>query len=189
MTAERSWHESFMIRMWAEPNGAERILRGAIQNVQTGRTTYFDSTKLATDIRTTQLELERKLKNHRPPVFDVRSLGQMNYFIGGHKSQLGLIKRATALNQTELVVELEQQLEYWVVERGRWVERSRFGGYAKTDPEVAELAKADDRIAEIATELVANHAQPWTAPKETHLYVRVDGGLRRAEDLLHTRLQ
>jgi hypothetical protein len=50
MSAERSWHESFMIRMWAEPNGAERILRGAIQNVQTGRTTYFDSTKLATEL-------------------------------------------------------------------------------------------------------------------------------------------
>jgi hypothetical protein len=160
-----------------------RELEIAVVRAELAAAEKAGSTKLATDIRTTQLELERKLKNHRPPVFDVRSLGQMNYFIGGHKSQLGLIKRATALNQTELVVELEQQLEYWVVERGRWVERSRFGGYAKTDPEVAELAKADDRIAEIATELVANHAQPWTAPKETHLYVRVDGGLRRAEDL------
>ncbi len=160
-----------------------RELEIAVVRAELAAAEKAGSTKLAADIRTTLLELEQKLKNHRPPVFDVRSLGQMNYFIGGHKSQLGLIKRATALNQTELVAELEQQLEYWIVERGRWVERSRFGGYAKTDLEVAELAKADDRIAEIATKLVANHAQPWTAPKETHLYVRVDGGLRRAEDL------
>ena len=141
------------------------------------------STTLAADIRTTLLGLEEKLQSHRPPVFDVRSFGQLNFFIGGHKSQVGLIRRAALLNQTELVAELTHQLDYWIVERGRWVERSRFGGFAKTDPEVAELAQADDRIAEIAAELVANHAQPWTAPKATHLYVRVDGGLRRAEDL------
>ncbi len=48
MSTKRSWHESFMIRMWAEPDGGDRVLRGAIQNVQTGRTTYFDSTNLPT---------------------------------------------------------------------------------------------------------------------------------------------
>ncbi|TWU40585.1 PSD1 and planctomycete cytochrome C domain-containing protein [Novipirellula artificiosorum] len=141
------------------------------------------STKLAADIRTTLLELEEKLLNHRPPVFDLRTFKQLNYFIGGHKSQIGLIERARDLKQDELVVELDRQLEYWNTERDQWTERSRYGGYAKTDPEVAELVQADERIAEIAALLVANIAQPWTAPKETHRYVRADGGLRRAEDL------
>ncbi len=48
MSAEQGWHESFLIRMWAEPDGDDRILRGAISNVQTGRITYFDSTGLPT---------------------------------------------------------------------------------------------------------------------------------------------
>ena len=138
---------------------------------------------LAADLRTTLRELEARLKNHQPPKYDFRTLGQLNHFIGGHKTQLGLIKRATSLHQTELVRELEEHLVYWEEERQRWIERSRFGGFAKTDPEVAELAKADARITEIAAELVSNPAQPWTAPKDKYLYVRVDGGLRRAEDL------
>ncbi len=46
MLADPSWHESFLVRMWAEPDGDKLVLRGSIRNVQTGRTTYFDSADL-----------------------------------------------------------------------------------------------------------------------------------------------
>lgn len=46
MLADPSWHESFLVRMWAEPDGESLVLRGSIHNVQTGRTTYFDSADL-----------------------------------------------------------------------------------------------------------------------------------------------
>jgi len=138
---------------------------------------------LAADIRTALNGLEKRLKNHQPPSYDFRTLAELGRFIGGHKSELGLIKRATTLQLTALVHELEQHLVYWEAERQQWIERSRFGGYAKTDPEVAKLAEADDRIAEIEKEIVGNPAQPWNPLDGAHLYVRVDGGLRRAEDL------
>ncbi len=141
-------------------------------------------TSLAADLRTAIAERETKLKNHQAPKYTgFGSLSGYRHFIGGHKSQLGLIKRATSLEQTDLVRELEEQLTFWVEERERWIERSRFGGFAKSDPEVAELAAAEDRIAAIKTELSVNPTQSWTSPKETHLFVRADGGLRRAEDL------
>lgn len=38
--------ESFMVRLWAEPDGDHRHVRGSIQNVQTGATVYFDSPEL-----------------------------------------------------------------------------------------------------------------------------------------------
>jgi len=38
--------ESFMVRLWAEPDGTERVLRGSIRNVRTGATVYFDSPEL-----------------------------------------------------------------------------------------------------------------------------------------------
>jgi len=142
-----------------------------------------NAASLAKDTRTTLTELEARLKNHQPPQYDFRILGQLNYFIGGHKSQLGLIKRATALHLTAVVRELEDHRAYWEAERQQWIERSRFGGYAKTDPEVAALAEADDRIGAIDKEIIGNPVQPWNLPDDSHLYVRVDGGLRRAEDL------
>lgn len=46
MFCDRAWHESFLIRLWAEPDGEEVVLRGAVQNVQTGNTTYFSSLEL-----------------------------------------------------------------------------------------------------------------------------------------------
>ncbi len=138
---------------------------------------------LAADLHTALVEREAGLTSYQPPKYDVKLLGHRKHFIGGHKSDSGLIKRATDLQQTELVRELELHLTYWEDERMQWVERSRFGGYARTDPEVAELAKTDARIEQIAEELTVNPAAQWTAPKETHLYVRTDGGLRRAEDL------
>ena len=33
--------ESFLIRIWTEPGDDEPVLRGLIQNVQTGHKTYF----------------------------------------------------------------------------------------------------------------------------------------------------
>jgi len=138
---------------------------------------------LAKDTRTALAACEARLAKFTPAHYDVRIFKELGYFIGGHKSLLGLIKRASTLGRADLVGELEKKATYWETERDHWVERSRFGGFAKTDPEVAELAKADARINEITAELVSNPAQPWTAPKDTHLYVRVDGGLRRAEDL------
>ncbi len=38
--------ESFLVRLWAEPDIDQRIIRGSIQNVQTGHKTYFDSIDL-----------------------------------------------------------------------------------------------------------------------------------------------
>jgi hypothetical protein len=82
-----------------------------------------------------------------------------------------------------VVTELESQQRYWREEHDQWIERSRFGGYAKSDPEVIELAKADERVNQINAELRVNAQQPWVVPEATHLYVRCDGGLRRVEDL------
>ena len=44
---EHPWRESFMIRLWAEPDQDHLVLRGFIQNVQTGHKTYFDTLELA----------------------------------------------------------------------------------------------------------------------------------------------
>ena len=138
---------------------------------------------LAKDTRAALAECEARLAAFMPAHYDVRTFKELGYFISGHKSLLGLIKRASVLGRKDLAGELEKQATYWETEREQWVERSRFGGFAKSDPKVAELAKADARIAEITTELLSNHTQPWTPPKEGYAYVRVDGGLRRAEDL------
>ena len=178
----KRWQES-RIPILTPKDKRLRELEIAVVRAELADAEKNKTASLAADLRTTLRELEARLKNHQPPKYDFRTLGQLNHFIGGHKTQLGLIKRATSLHETELVRELEEHLVYWEEERQRWIERSRFGGFAKTDPEVAELAKADARINEITAELVSNPAQPWTAPKDTHLYVRVDGGLRRAEDL------
>lgn len=46
MTTDSSGHESFMVRLWAEPDGEALVLRGSAHNVQTGRTVYFNSLDL-----------------------------------------------------------------------------------------------------------------------------------------------
>ena len=38
--------ESFLIRLWTEDDEDDSVLRGSIQNVQTGRKTYFDAIDL-----------------------------------------------------------------------------------------------------------------------------------------------
>lgn len=46
MTTDTPWHESFMVRLWAEPDGDQLVLRGSAHNVQTGRTVYFNTLEL-----------------------------------------------------------------------------------------------------------------------------------------------
>ena len=46
MTTDTPWHESFMVRLWAEPDGAQLVLRGSAPNVQTRRTESFNTLDL-----------------------------------------------------------------------------------------------------------------------------------------------
>ena len=69
-----------------------------------------------------------------------------DHFINGHKSQIGLIERAEAFGLTDLTKELKEHDVFWAAERKLWGRRYRFGGFADTDPAVAELARMDDRI-------------------------------------------
>ncbi|QDU97141.1 PSD1 and planctomycete cytochrome C domain-containing protein [Lignipirellula cremea] len=108
---------------------------------------------------------------------------KFDHFINGHKSQVGLRKRAQQLGLTDIDRELEAQNAYWEAEAPKWHENYRFGGYMKDDPMVADLALLDDRVEEIDAELPANLERPWEAPAAGYAYVRCDGGLRRAEDL------
>jgi hypothetical protein len=41
MPCNETHRESYLIRLWAEPNDDELVLRGWIQNVATGHKTYF----------------------------------------------------------------------------------------------------------------------------------------------------
>jgi hypothetical protein len=38
--------ESYLVRLWAEPDRDDLVLRGSIQCVQTGRLTYFEGIDL-----------------------------------------------------------------------------------------------------------------------------------------------
>ncbi|MCA9123599.1 MAG: PSD1 domain-containing protein [Planctomycetaceae bacterium] len=139
---------------------------------------------LASDFKNVIAAREEQRTNPIEAEYNISTFKEMGYFISGHKSQLGLINRAKAVQRNRLVAELEEQACFWEDERLRWGERSQFGGFARTDPEVAELRKAADRIAAINAQLPGSPEQPWVAPPATHLYVRTDGGLRRAEDLV-----
>ncbi len=137
--------------------------------------------RLADDIRKAAGEKEQMLADF---TFSAPNLGpSFDHFINGHKSQIGLIERAEAFGLTELISELKEHDVFWAAERKLWGRRYRFGGFAKTDPAVSELATMDDRIQEIEAELPANVLRQWEEPKPTHLFVRTDGGLRRAEEL------
>jgi len=43
MSCDPSLRESFLVRFWAEPDRDQVVVRGSIQNVQTGHLTYFQS--------------------------------------------------------------------------------------------------------------------------------------------------
>lgn len=142
-----------------------------------------ESQQLMEDIRVTLRERQAALRDFKPRHFYVVSIKELGYFIHGHKSELGLIKRATALGLKELLPEIIAQDEFWSDEMSRFRERQRFGGFVKTDPEVADLAKWDDRVIQIREELRTNSLQPWLTAASNELYVRCEGGLRRAEEL------
>lgn len=180
----KKWQKT-RIPMLTEVDKRLRELELAVFKAELADARQRKKTSLAADLQTAISSLEKRLENHRAPEYTgFGSLSGYSHFIGGHKSQLGLIKRAEAVNQADLVGELEEQLVFWREERERWIVRSRFGGFAKSDPEIADLAQADDRITQIKGELAVNPIQPWIEPQPTHLYVRADGGLRRAEDLI-----
>jgi len=47
MACRPDWRQSFLIRLWAEPNEAqEPVVRGFIQDVKSGHKTYFHSLEL-----------------------------------------------------------------------------------------------------------------------------------------------
>lgn len=46
MLCDPHTRESYLVRLWAEPDLEQTVLRGFIQNVQTGHLTYFDSIDL-----------------------------------------------------------------------------------------------------------------------------------------------
>lgn len=139
--------------------------------------------RLVNDLTETLNDRKAALKNFKPRHFYVVSIKELGYFIHGHKSELGLIKRATAVGLTELVPEIQGHDQFWADEMSRFRERQRFGGFTKSDPEAAELAKWDDQLKKIAAELTANSIQPWNKPDGNELFVRCEGGIRRAEEL------
>lgn len=139
--------------------------------------------QLVSDLTETLGGRRAALQNFKPRHFYVVSIKELGYFIHGHKSELGLIKRATKAGLTELVPKIQEQDQFWTDEMSRFRERQRFGGYARSDPEAAELAKWDDQLKEISASLTANSIQPWNKPDGNELFVRCEGGLRRAEEL------
>lgn len=46
MSNRNGSRESFLIRIWTEPGDAEPVMRGLIQNVQTGHKTYFQDVNM-----------------------------------------------------------------------------------------------------------------------------------------------
>ena len=137
--------------------------------------------RLADDIRKATREKEKMLADF---IFSAPNQGpSFDHFINGHKSQIGLIERAEDFGLTELTSELKEHDVFWAAERKLWGRRYRFGGFAKSDPAISELARMDDRIHEIEAELPANVLRQWEEPKPSYLYVRTDGGLRRAQEL------
>ena len=141
------------------------------------------SAQLVDDFRKTIAGKNAALRNFKPRHFYVVSIKELGYFIHGHKAERGLIKRATELELNDLMPEIKAQDQFWQDEMARFRERQRFGGFTKSDPEVRELARWDDRLKEIAKELTVNSVQPWNQPSGDVLLVRCDGGWHRSEDL------
>jgi hypothetical protein len=131
------------------------------------------------------LECEAALsKNADPPTFDVRTMKHFHYDLGGHKDNIGLVKRATATHAESLLPELTAQDSFWQEEIQRWNEASKFGGIDKNDPAAQQIAGWDARQKEIGSTVPASLRALWEPPHSGWLYVRSEGGLRRDEDLL-----
>jgi hypothetical protein len=50
MPCDPSHRSSFLVRLWAEPDRDHRVVRGFIQNVQTGHKTFFHDLELPVDL-------------------------------------------------------------------------------------------------------------------------------------------
>ena len=50
MPCDPSHRSSFLVRLWAEPDRDQRVVRGFIQNVQTGHKTFFHDLELPVDL-------------------------------------------------------------------------------------------------------------------------------------------
>lgn len=131
--------------------------------------------RLIADLESVLKSKREALVDFKPRFFDVVSIKELRYFISGHKSELGLIVRARNVGLLELAKELEEWDRKWEVERAFWGEIHMFGGYPKSAPEVKQLADWHDQILEINAELESLEAK--------QIIVRVEGGLRRAEEL------
>lgn len=130
--------------------------------------------KIRADVQKTAIAKRASLTDFKPRLFDRVAFKELGYEINGHKSQVGLIARATAVNLPEVVRELETLGKFWRDEIDEWLERHRFGGYLKSDPEAADVAAWDDEVIRIQAQLDANADQQM---------VRCEGGLRRSEEL------
>lgn len=151
------------------------ILKAELQQAELQRADGTISKRQLDDLRKTITAREASLTDFKARYFYVVAFKELGYELHGHKTQVGLIERATKAGLTEVVRELEELDQFWVDERNRWGERQRFGGYRKKDPEVAEMAAWDDEVQKTSAELKGLEAQ--------QIVVRCEGGLRRAEDL------
>ena len=59
--------ESYLIRLWTEHDRDQPVLRGSIQNVQTGRKTYFQAIDLPVQLLRESAERLAKDPSHVPP--------------------------------------------------------------------------------------------------------------------------
>jgi hypothetical protein len=112
--------------------------------------------------------------------FDVRTMKHFHYDLGGHKDNIGLVKRAVAAGADSLVEELSAQDTFWLEEIQRWIEASKFGGIDRNDPDAKQLAGWDARQQEIAATVPASLRALWEPPNFT-CRQRVLPALRRPQ--------
>lgn len=127
------------------------------------------------DLSNALAEKRAALADFRPRFFDVRTIKELRYSLGGHKTEVGFIARARTVGLEGIAKELAGWDKKWEIERAYWNEIHRFGGYPKKAPEVKQLADWDDEIICLQVELDALDGR--------QMLVRCEGGLRRSEDL------
>jgi hypothetical protein len=180
----KAWKESRFPEITARER---RLIELEIEILLAEKAATTDAS-LAADVQLAIDAARKLLSNYEPPLVEGRFWQLKFHGIGGHKSELGLIKRAKNFGREKLVPELEEQLAFWTAERERWSERSQLAGYAATDSEVAELVAARQRIAQIDEQLpITNISYLFEPLRSGYIHVRCDGGLRRAEELTPPR--
>ena len=67
MACRPDWRQSFLIRLWAEPDEAHQtIVRGFIQDVQSGHKTYFHDLDLPVGLLRESAERLSSTRRRRP---------------------------------------------------------------------------------------------------------------------------